>query len=157
MRGGLLGILLVLLLIVGGVYALLVTLTSYTIANMTFFVLVAAITILVILIQKPKGGGLAGAFGGGGGGQQAMFGAKSGDALTWFTIILFACFLTLAIALVFSTRGDFHGVPVDQGKDAIAGQADTDTAAPQKVEDVETIGGGDAPTETPETPAPKTE
>jgi len=73
-----------------------------------FFVLSAALLVLVILIQKPKGGGLAGAFGGGGGGgtDQAMFGARSGDVLTWITVGLFVAFLLLAISLVFATRAE---------------------------------------------------
>ncbi len=83
-----------------------------TIALGILFFLVAAFMILVVLIQKPKGGGLAGAFGGGGGGgQQAMFGAKVGDVLTWVTVVIFALFLLLAVALVFTGRSDAVATP----------------------------------------------
>src|SRR5688500_17303563 len=41
-----------------------------------------------ILIQKPRGGGLSGAFGGAGGSAQSAFGGKTGDVLTWFTVVL---------------------------------------------------------------------
>lgn len=65
------------------------------------FLLVSLFMMLVILIQKPKGGGLGGAFGGGAGGgsQQAVFGARVGDVLTWITVISFVCFLGLAMGL----------------------------------------------------------
>ncbi len=69
--------------------------------------------IMVILIQKPRGGGLSGAFGGSGGNAQAAFGAKTGDVLTWFTVICFAAFLLLAVGLTWSIK------PVDQGPVAI--------------------------------------
>ena len=68
------------------------------------FALVCLFMILVILIQKPKGGGLSSAFGGGGGGSQAVFGAKVGDALTWFTVVLFLLFLSIAIGLTWMTE-----------------------------------------------------
>ncbi|HCD34952.1 MAG TPA: preprotein translocase subunit SecG [Phycisphaerales bacterium] len=79
------------------------------------FVFVCVLLVLLILIQRPKGGGLAGAFGGAGGGSdQAMFGAKAGDALTWITVGLFVCFLGLAMGLTWTTRpGDeVSDVPV---------------------------------------------
>ncbi len=67
-----------------------------------FFVLVCLFMMLVILIQKPRGGGLSGAFGGAGGSAQAAFGAKTGDVLTWFTVVCFTAFLLLAIGLTWS-------------------------------------------------------
>ena len=68
------------------------------------FIFVCLFLILLILIQRPKGGGLAGAFGGAGGSDQAMFGAKAGDALTWITVGLFVCFLGLAMGLTWATH-----------------------------------------------------
>lgn len=68
------------------------------------FIFVCMLLILLILIQRPKGGGLAGAFGGAGGSDQAMFGAKAGDALTWITVGLFICFLGLAMGLTWATQ-----------------------------------------------------
>lgn len=61
------------------------------------FVLVAVVLILVILIQKGRGGGLSSAFGGGMAG--GLLGSKTGDFLTWVTIVLVAVFLLLAVLL----------------------------------------------------------
>ncbi len=64
------------------------------------FLTVAMITVcgflmLVILIQRGRGSGLVGAFGGGGG--SAAFGAKTGDVLTWITVVVAGLFLLLAV------------------------------------------------------------
>ena len=61
------------------------------------FLCSAVILILVVLIQKGKGGGLSGAFGGGMAG--GVLGSKTGDFLTWFTIVLVGVFLTLAVVM----------------------------------------------------------
>ncbi len=61
------------------------------------FAAVAVVLMGVILLQRGKGVGLAGAFGGTGGGT--AFGAKTGDILTWFTIILAAVLLTFTVVL----------------------------------------------------------
>ena len=61
------------------------------------FVLVSVVLVLVILIQKGRGGGLTAAFGGGMGG--GLLGSKTGDFLTWVTIVLVAVFLTLAVLM----------------------------------------------------------
>lgn len=63
------------------------------------FVAVCLFMMLVILIQKPRGGGLTGAFGGAGGSASSVFGAKTGDVLTWFTCVCFVLFILLAMAL----------------------------------------------------------
>ena len=64
------------------------------------FMLISVGMILIILVQRPQGGGLAGAFGGAGGaGTETVFGGRVGDALTWATVIAFAVYLSLAIAL----------------------------------------------------------
>ncbi len=68
------------------------------------FVFLCAFIILIVLIQKPQGGGLAGAFGGAGGGSEAVFGGRTGDVLTWFTVVAFGLFLILGMALVYATR-----------------------------------------------------
>ena len=62
------------------------------------FTLSAATLILVVLIQKGKGGGLTGALGGGGG-AGGILGSKTGDFLTWFTIVLAGLFLFLAVIM----------------------------------------------------------
>lgn len=82
------------------------------------FVLVCLFMMLIILIQKPRGGGLSGAFGGAGS-AQAAFGAKTGDVLTWFTVICFTAFLLLAIGLTWMIK------PSDQPNAPIMVPADT--------------------------------
>jgi len=77
------------------------------------FVFLCVIMILSVLYQKPSGGGLAGAFGGGNvSSGQTAFGAKTGDALTIFTIAVFVIFLLAAITLVHLMRpGPVEGEP----------------------------------------------
>lgn len=62
-----------------------------------FFAIVAILLMVVILLQRGKGVGLAGAFGGSGG--HAAFGAKTGDFLTWVTIVGAAVMLLFAVVL----------------------------------------------------------
>ena len=61
------------------------------------FILSSIILILVVLIQKGKGGGLSGAFGGGVAGN--LLGSKTGDFLTWLTIVTVGIFLILAVIM----------------------------------------------------------
>ena len=61
------------------------------------FLLSAVALILIILVQKGKGGGLSGAFGGGM--ASGILGSKTGDFLTWVTIVLVGVFLTLAVVM----------------------------------------------------------
>lgn len=65
----------------------------------------SVLMILTILIQRPQGGGLAAAFGGAGAGSgQTAFGAKTGDALTIATIVVFIFWLLVSIGLVHATK-----------------------------------------------------
>jgi preprotein translocase subunit SecG len=61
-----------------------------------FFVCAAAL-ILIILVQKGRGGGLSAAFGGGI--ASGILGSKTGDFLTWVTIVLVGVFLSLAVVM----------------------------------------------------------
>ncbi|MBN1972422.1 MAG: preprotein translocase subunit SecG [Sedimentisphaerales bacterium] len=61
------------------------------------FIICCVILILVILIQKGKGGGLSSAFGGGSAG--GLLGSKTGDFLTWVTIVLVGVILMFAVVL----------------------------------------------------------
>ncbi len=61
------------------------------------FVICCIALILIILILKGRGGGLSSAFGGGGAG--GVMGSKTGDFLTWVTIVLVGVFLLLAILM----------------------------------------------------------
>ena len=92
------------------------------------FVLVCLFMMLVILIQKPRGGGLSGAFGGAGS-AQAAFGAKTGDVLTWFTVICFTAFLSLAVALTWMIN------PSDQPDLPAVLPADDNPASPLTTEE----------------------
>jgi len=61
------------------------------------FLICSVALILIILIQKGRGGGLSAAFGGGM--ASGILGSKTGDFLTWFTIVLVSIFLTLAVVM----------------------------------------------------------
>ncbi len=68
------------------------------------FVIVSIVLVLTILVQRPQGGGLSSAFGAGGGSGQTAFGAKTGDALTLATILIFVTYLGVAIVLNYMVR-----------------------------------------------------
>ena len=61
------------------------------------FGLTCIVLILTILIQKGRGGGLSAAFGGAG--ASSILGSKTGDFLTWVTIILVGIFLLLGVVM----------------------------------------------------------
>ena len=121
MNLGLIGGLIVLIALIAGVFSLVVWATGMVAALALFFVLTSVFMILVVLIQRPRGGGLSGAFGGAGGSAQAAFGAKTGDMLTWVTVVCFAAFLTLSIGLTWAVQGEKRVeptatfIPADQG------------------------------------------
>ncbi len=68
------------------------------------YLICAVSLILIILVQKGKGGGLSGAFGGGM--ASGILGSKTGDFLTWVTIVLVGVFLTLAVVMAKKYRPD---------------------------------------------------
>jgi preprotein translocase subunit SecG len=61
------------------------------------FVLVSLVLILIVLMQKGRGGGLSGAFAGGM--ASGLLGSKTGDFLTWVTVVLVGIFLLLAVLM----------------------------------------------------------
>ncbi len=61
------------------------------------FVICCVSLVLIILIQKGRGGGLSGAFGGAM--ASGILGSKTGDFLTWVTIVLVGVFLILAVVM----------------------------------------------------------
>ena len=61
------------------------------------FIICCVSLILIILIQKGRGGGLSGAFGGAM--ASGILGSKTGDFLTWVTIVLVGVFLVLAVVM----------------------------------------------------------
>ena len=101
------------------------------------FVLVSVVVILVILIQKGRGGGLSAAFGGGMAGS--LLGSKTGDFLTWVTIVLVAVFLLLAVALARFYRPPQSGKY--GGQDTEARQAADMSSAPAGGTDTPAAGG----------------
>ncbi len=148
------------------------------------FLVICIMLIMTVLIQRPQGGGLAGAFGSGAGSGQTAFGAKTGDALTIFTIIVFVLFIGSAIVLNYAhhpevpsgaaviqpTKGE-EGTPAGEKSSGATDSTNSATPAapasdapapvtsepvgePKAVETLKT----DAPkTETPKTDAPKTD
>jgi len=85
--------------------SILIAWNTYMVGGLTVvFLVVCVMMILTVLIQRPQGGGLAGAFGSGAGSGQTAFGAKTGDALTIFTIIVFVLFLGFGITLNYGYR-----------------------------------------------------
>lgn len=61
------------------------------------FVICSVALVLIVLVQKGRGGGLSAAFGGGM--ASGILGSKTGDFLTWVTIVLVGIFLTLAVVM----------------------------------------------------------
>lgn len=68
-----------------------------------FFAVVCVLLMIVILLQRGRGVGLSGAFGGAGGTSSA-FGSKTGDVLTWITIVGAVVMLTFAVLLNYLFR-----------------------------------------------------
>ena len=64
---------------------------------MVLFIVCAVALVLVILIQKGRGGGLSGALTGGAMG--GVLGTKTGDFLTWVTVLMACVFLGLAVLM----------------------------------------------------------
>jgi preprotein translocase subunit SecG len=93
------------------------------------FIICAIVLVLVILVQKGRGGGLSAAFGGGM--ASGILGTKTGDFLTWVTIVLVGVFLTLAVVMAKfykPTVRDFGGgLEVQQEQSQPTGQPSSPT------------------------------
>jgi len=100
---------------------------------------------MIILIQKGRGGGLSSAFGGGM--ASGILGSKTGDFLTWVTIILVGIFLSLAVVMAkyykptVSEFGQDQPAPQQQPKDleqlpAVDVNQDTAVGRPVETSDV---------------------
>jgi preprotein translocase subunit SecG len=109
------------------------------------FVLVSLVLVLVVLMQKGRGGGLSGAFAGGM--ASGLLGSKTGDFLTWTTIVVVGVFLLLAIFLAKFDRPRVgqYGAPAPAETQQPAEQATAPTQPP--------AGPSSAPTEPPTAPA----
>jgi preprotein translocase subunit SecG len=93
------------------------------------FVLCSVLLVLIILIQKGKGGGLSGAFGGGMAG--GLLGSKTGDFLTWVTIVLVAVFLGLALLMAKFYRPSVTEYGLSE---AVGQQQSVDVESPEEVD-----------------------
>jgi len=107
------------------------------------FVLVCLVLILVVLMQKGRGGGLSGAFAGGM--ASGLLGSKTGDFLTWVTIVLVSIFLFLSVLMA-----RYYRPPVKYGRGTPA-----TTQQPQRPQQPTTGGQTSTPQAgTSELPAP---
>lgn len=91
----------------------------------TLFASIAILLMLVILLQRGRGVGLSGAFGGVGG--SSALGAKTGDILTWITMVGAGVFIALAITLNFFFR---PSTPTDPNATPAGGAPTNTTDAP---------------------------
>ena len=101
------------------------------------FVVCSVVLVLVILIQKGRGGGLSAAFGGGKAG--GLLGSKTGDFLTWFTIVLVVLFLGLAVIMAKFYRPSVS----DFGEGQTSAQRQQPTGAEQPLVDTTTVDSND--------------
>ena len=108
------------------------------------FVICCVALVLIILVQKGRGGGLSAAFGGGM--ASGILGSKTGDFLTWVTIVLVGVFLLFAVVLakfyVPAPAGDFDAPRQTQQEPAPS----TDQPAPT-ADLAETVGDADSSTD----------
>jgi preprotein translocase subunit SecG len=91
---------------------------------MALWVIICLALVFIIMIQKGKGGGLSAAFGGASG-TSSLFGAKTGDALTWITIGIAGFFLFLSVIM-----GLYYKPTVSSA--ASDAQVNTSAPAPQE-------------------------
>ncbi|MBW7904750.1 MAG: preprotein translocase subunit SecG [Phycisphaerae bacterium] len=95
----------------------------------TLFAFLAVILMGIILLQRGKGVGLAGAFGGAGG--STAFGAKTGDFLTWATVVIAGVFMLYTIVCNFAFMPPKAGLtPAAPPPSAPVGGAQTPPAQP---------------------------
>ncbi len=100
----------------------------------TLFALMAVLLMLVILLQRGRGVGLQGAFGGVGG--HTAFGSKTGDILTWITIVGAGVFLFFAVILnfVFVKKRAADDLPTPPAQTPGGGAAPAGSRLPGEVE-----------------------
>ena len=111
------------------------------------FVICCLSLILIILIQKGRGGGLSGAFGGAM--ASGILGSKTGDFLTWVTIVLVGVFLTLAVVMAKFYRPDVsefgEDAPARQEQPISTEQPSTSADIGQTTNDVNTAADVNSP------------
>lgn len=123
------------------------------------FLAICVIMLLTILIQKPQGGGLSAAFGAGASSGQTAFGAKTGDALTIFTIIVFSLYVLFAILLNWGARveapSDDAPAAVESATDAAPATTEPAALPVNAVPAPESAPAAPAESTAPATPAPE--
>lgn len=101
------------------------------------FVICSIVLILIILVQKGRGGGLSAAFAGGM--ASGLLGSKTGDFLTWVTMVLVGIFLSLAVVMAKFYRptvSDYEsGAPIQQ-QQPVETEPSTELDQPPQVEDI---------------------
>lgn len=99
------------------------------------FLVLAILLMGVILLQRGRGVGLSGAFGGAG--LHTAFGSKTGDVLTWATIVLAGVFLLYSVLMnyvfvpqkaanairISAPAAPANQLPIDPGIDGGAGSS----------------------------------
>lgn len=122
-----------------------------------WFAFLAIVLMGVILLQRGKGVGLSGAFGGAGG--HTAFGAKTGDVMTWATVVGALLLLATAVGLNYlfqppaapaalalpAAPTDRSEAPADLPPPPSETSTPTDTQAPVETD---TPGGGPTPEHT---------
>ena len=118
------------------------------------FIICCVALILIILIQKGRGGGLSAAFGGGM--ASGILGSKTGDFLTWVTIVLVGVMLTFAVILAKYYKNVIPEDAVTVGTQQVTPQStapsEESTTEPEDNIEGETETVSDAETFLPETP-----
>jgi len=99
--------------------------------TLVLFVVVSLALVLIVLIQKGRGGGLSSAFGGGM--ASGLLGSKTGDFLTWVTIVMVVVFLSLAVVMA------KYGRPSVSGPGA-AGVGSPSSTATEQTQDANVLG-----------------
>jgi len=111
------------------------------------FLSCAVVLILTILIQKGRGGGLGAAFGGGA--ASGILGSKTGDFLTWVTIVMASVFLTLAVVMAKFYRPDvteeFDSAAPAQQEQPVEADSSVGTEQAAPAQPNEPIGGAGGP------------
>lgn len=103
----------------------------------TLFAFLAFLLMGVILLQRGKGVGLSGAFGGAGG--ATAFGSKTGDVLTWATIVIAGIFLLYVVIL------SYIFVPMRATAPAAVTPVPANSGAPAGNPTPQPAGGGPTP------------
>ena len=101
-------------------------------AMAVLFVFTAVALVLVVLIQKGRGGGLSAAFGGGAAG--GLLGSKTGDFLTWVTIVLVGVFLLISVVMAKFYRPTVRQFAAPAPTPSAVDQARRQQAAPPMTE-----------------------